>query len=242
MTPVPGSTWRVRVAVDGPAGSGKSTVARRLAVRLGLSYIDTGAMYRAVAWLATVRGIPFDDQAALGRLAESLSFSFPPDRSNPAPDARPRVVVNGEDLTAQIRRPEVADAASRVSTHEGVRRSLVAQQRRLGESGGEGGRGVVMDGRDVGTVVFPDAEVKFFLTAPFEVRVDRRAAELAEQGSQVDRVWLAGDMARRDERDRTRTHSPLALAKDAILLDTGPLTIDQVVDRMAEAVRKVKEI
>ncbi|HEX7128071.1 MAG TPA: (d)CMP kinase [Thermodesulfobacteriota bacterium] len=225
----------IRVAIDGPAGSGKSTAARRLAVRLGLSYIDTGAMYRAVAWLAMRQGIPFDDEQRLAGLADSLAFEFPPDRSNPSPDARPRVVVNGEDLTAQIRRPEVAEAASRVSTLEGVRRSLVAQQRRLGQAGD-----VVLDGRDIGTVVFPDAEVKFFLTAPFEVRVARRAAELAEQGNVVDRVWLAGDMATRDERDRTRAHSPLVRAPDAILLDTGPLSIDEVVDLMAAEVARVR--
>lgn len=225
----------VRVAIDGPAGSGKSTAARRLAVRLGLSYIDTGAMYRAVAWLAMKRGIPFDDERGLAALADSLEFRFPRDTSNPSPDARPRVVVNGEDLTAQIRRPEVAEAASRVSTLDGVRKSLVAQQRRLGQAGD-----VVLDGRDIGTVVFPEAEVKFFVTAPFEVRVARRAAELVEQGNVVDRIWLAGDMATRDERDRTRAHSPLVQAPDAILLDTGPLTIDQVVDRIAETVARVR--
>lgn len=225
----------VRVAIDGPAGSGKSTAARRLAVRLGLSYIDTGAMYRAVAWLAMKRGIPFDDEQGLAALADSLEFRFPRDPSNPSPDARPRVVVNAEDLTAQIRRPEVAEAASRVSTLDGVRKSLVAQQRRLGQAGD-----VVLDGRDIGTVVFPEAEVKFFVTAPFEVRVARRAAELAEQGNVVDRIWLAGDMATRDERDRTRAHSPLVQAPDAILLDTGPLTIDQVVDRIAETVARVR--
>jgi cytidylate kinase len=224
----------IRVAVDGPAGSGKSTAARRLAVRLGFSYIDTGAMYRALAWLAALKGIGLDDEPALAALADSLEFRFPPDRTNPSPDARPRVVVNGEDLTAQIRRPEMAEAASRVSTLEAVRRSLVAQQRRLGAAGK-----VVLDGRDVGTVIFPDAEVKFFVTAPFEVRVDRRAAELAEQGTAVDRVWLAGDMASRDERDRTRAHSPLVQAPGAILLDTGPLTIDEVVERMAREVERV---
>jgi CMP/dCMP kinase len=227
-------TRPIRVAIDGPAGSGKSTAARRLAVRLGFSYIDTGAMYRAVAWLAALKGIALDDERALAALADSLEFRFPPDRTNPSPDARPRVVVNGEDLTAQIRRPEVAEAASRVSTLEAVRRSLVAQQRRLGAAGN-----VVLDGRDVGTVIFPDAEVKFFVTAPFEVRVDRRAAELAEQGTAVDRVWLAGDMASRDERDRTRAHSPLLQAPGAILLDTGPLTIDEVVERMAREVERV---
>lgn len=227
----------IRVAIDGPAGSGKSTAARRLAVRLGLSYIDTGAMYRAVAWLAMRSGIPFDDERRLAALADSLEFRFPPDASNPSPDARPRVVVNGEDLTAQIRRPEVAEAASRVSTLDGVRRSLVAQQRRLGQAGD-----VVLDGRDIGSVVFPDAEVKFFLTAPFEVRLARRAAELAEQGNVVDRIWLAGDMATRDERDRTRAHSPLVQAKDAIPLDTGPLSIDQVVDLMVDTVARVRAV
>lgn len=224
------------MAIDGPAGSGKSTAARRLAVRLGLSYIDTGAMYRAVAWLAMRNGIPFDDERRLSALADGLEFRFPPDAGNPLPDARPLVVVNGEDLTAQIRRPEVAEAASRVSTLEGVRRSLVAQQRRLGRAGD-----VVLDGRDIGSVVFPDAEVKFFVTAPFEVRLARRAAELAEQGNVVDRLWLAGEMATRDERDRTRAHSPLVQAEDAVLLDTGPLSIDEVVERMASMVACARE-
>ncbi len=223
------------MAIDGPAGSGKSTAARRLAVRLGLSYIDTGAMYRSVAYLAIRNGTPFDDEAGLTALADSLEFRFPPDTTNPSPDARPRVVVNGKDLTSQIRRPEVAEAASRVSTLDGVRKSLVAQQRRLGRAGD-----VVLDGRDIGSVVFPDADVKFFVTAPFEVRVARRAAELAEQGTAVDRIWLAGDIATRDERDRTRAHSPLIRAADAILLDTGPLTIDQVVGEMARIVDRVR--
>lgn len=225
----------LRVAIDGPAGSGKSTAARRLAARLGLTYIDTGAMYRAVAWMAGAKGIPLDDEPALAALADALEFRFPPDPANPAPGARPRVVVNGVDLTTEIRRPEMAEAASRVSTLERVRERLVAQQRRLGAAGD-----VVLDGRDVGTVVFPDAEVKVFLTAPFEVRVERRAAELAEQGTAVDRGWLAEDMARRDERDRTRAHSPLVRAADAALLDTGPLTADQVVEWMVEAVRRVR--
>jgi cytidylate kinase len=204
-------------------------------VRLGFSYIDTGAMYRAVACLARRQRLGWDDEAGLTLLATGLAFRFPHDPRNPAPDARPLVIVNGEDLTAEIRRPEVAEGASRVSTLVGVRRSLVEQQRRLGAMGD-----VVLDGRDIGTVVFPDAEVKFFMTAPFEVRVDRRAAELAEQGTAVDRIWLAGDMARRDERDRTRAHSPLQQARDAILLDTGPLNIDQVVEYMIEVVERVR--
>lgn len=228
-------TRPIRVAIDGPAGSGKSTAARRLAGRLGFTYIDTGAMYRAVAWVAQVKGVPLDDERALAALADSLEFHFPPDRTNPSADALPRVVVNGEDLTAEIRRPEMAEAASRVSTLGRVRDRLVAQQRRLGAAGN-----VVLDGRDIGTVVFPNAEVKFFMTAPFEVRVGRRAAELAAQGTAVDRRWLAEDMARRDERDRTRAHSPLTQAADAVLLDTGPLTIDEVVERMIEEIRRVR--
>ncbi len=225
----------LRVAIDGPAGSGKSTAARRLAARLGLTYVDTGAMYRAVAWLARARGIPLTDEAALARLADSLEFAFPPDRTNPAPDAAPRVVVNGQDLTAEIRRPEMAEAASQVSTLARVRERLVAQQRRLGAAGD-----VVLDGRDIGTVVFPDAQVKFFVTAPFEVRVDRRAAELAARGTAVDREWLAQDIAVRDERDRSRAHSPLVQAPDAVLIDTGGLSIDEVVDRMVERIREVR--
>lgn len=228
-------TRHMRVAIDGPAGSGKSTAARRLAARLGFTYIDTGAMYRAVAWLARVKGIPLTDEAALAKLADSLEFAFPPDWTNPAPDAPPRVIVNGKDLTAQIRRPEMAEAASQVSTLARVRERLVAQQRRLGAAGD-----VVMDGRDIGTVVFPDAEVKFFMTAPFEVRVDRRAAELASRGTPVDREWLARDIASRDERDRSRAHSPLVQAPDAVLIDTGSLSIEEVVDRMVERIREIR--
>ncbi|HWP35042.1 MAG TPA: (d)CMP kinase [Thermodesulfobacteriota bacterium] len=223
------------VAIDGPAGSGKSTAARRLAARLGFTYVDTGAMYRAVAWLARARGIALDDEPALAELAGQLAFAFPPDPTNPAPDAPPRVVVNGQDLTAQIRRPEMAEAASLVSTLPRVRERLVAQQRQLAAAGN-----AVLDGRDIGTVVFPRAEVKFFLTAPFEVRLARRAAELAAQGLAVDREWLRRDMASRDERDRTRAHAPLVPAPDAVVIDTGALTIDQVVGRMLERVEAVR--
>ncbi|HEX6987569.1 MAG TPA: (d)CMP kinase [Planctomycetaceae bacterium] len=228
-------TRPLTVAIDGPAGSGKSTAARRLAARLGLTYIDTGAMYRAVAWIAQARGIPLDDEPALAALADRLTFTFPPDRDNPDPGAQPRVVVNGEDLTAQIRRPEMAESASRVSTLPAVRRSLVAQQRRLGAAGD-----AVLDGRDIGTVVFPDAEVKFFMTAPFEVRVARREAELRARGEQVDREWLAHDIASRDERDRRRAHSPLVQAPDARLIDTGTLSIDEVVEQMVDLIRQVR--
>ena len=215
---------RIVVAIDGPAGAGKSTASRALAQRLGYGYVDTGAMYRAVGVLAAERGLALDDDAALGRLVGALSFELR--------DGGTALVVDGRDVSAAIRRADAGELASRVSTRPVVRERLVALQRALGEAGG-----VVMEGRDIGTVVFPDAPVKLYLTAAPAERARRRAAELRERGEEVDEAALAADLEARDRRDSGREHAPLRPASDARLIDTTHLGLDEVVDRMAEAVQ-----
>jgi len=215
---------RIVVAIDGPAGAGKSTASRALAQRLGYGYVDTGAMYRAVGVLAAERGLALDDDAALGRLVAALSFELR--------DGGTALVVDGRDVSAAIRRADAGELASRVSTRPVVRERLVALQRALGEAGG-----VVMEGRDIGTVVFPDAPVKLYLTAAPAERARRRAAELRARGEQVDEAALAADLAARDRRDSGREHAPLHPASDARLIDTTHLGLDEVVERMVEAVQ-----
>jgi len=210
------------VAVDGPAGAGKSSACRALARRLGFTYVDTGAMYRAVGVLAAERGVDPDDAAALARLVARLDFAL----------AGERLLVAGRDLSAAIRRPDAGELASRVSTQPVVRQRLVALQRALGAAGG-----VVMEGRDIGTVVFPDAPVKLYLDAKPAARAARRAAELRARGETVDETALARELAERDRRDAGRTHSPLRPAPDAVVLDTTLLTLEQVVDGMERVVR-----
>ncbi|HUE29536.1 MAG TPA: (d)CMP kinase [Verrucomicrobiae bacterium] len=212
------------VAVDGPAGAGKSSASRALARRLGFGYVDTGAMYRAVGVLAAERGIDPDDAAALGRLVAGLDFELARDGE--------RLLVGGRDLSAAIRRPDAGELASRVSTHAAVRERLVALQRALGAGGG-----VVMEGRDIGTVVFPDAPVKLYLTADPATRAARRAAELRARAERVDQAALARELAERDRRDAARVHSPLRPAADAVVLDTTALSLEEVVDRMERLVR-----
>ena len=210
------------VAVDGPAGAGKSSACRALARRLGFTYVDTGAMYRAVGVLAAERGVDPDDAAALARLVARLDFAL----------AGERLLVAGRDLSAAIRRPDAGDLASRVSTQPVVRQRLVALQRALGAGGG-----VVMEGRDIGTVVFPDASVKLYLDAKPAARAARRAAELRARGETVDEAALARELAERDRRDAGRAHSPLRPAPDAVVLDTTLLTLEQVVESMERVVR-----
>jgi cytidylate kinase len=212
------------VAVDGPAGAGKSSASRALARRLGFRYVDTGAMYRAVAVVARDGAVPIDDDGALGLLLRGLVFELGQDGE--------RMLVNGRDVTAAIREPDVGELASRVSTRPLVRERLVALQRDLGAAGG-----IVMEGRDIGTVVFPAAAVKLYLTAEPAARARRRAAELGERGMVVDEAGLARELAERDRRDQTRAHSPLRPAADAIVLDTTHLTLAGVVDAMEQAVR-----
>lgn len=210
------------IAIDGPAGAGKSTAARALAARLGFRHVDTGATYRAVAVLAAERHVPLDDDAALGRLVDDLVFDRIGDR----------VVVGGRDLTEVIRRRESGELASRVSARPAVRQRLVALQRTLA-----GAPGVVMEGRDIGTVVFPDAPVKFYLTASPAERARRRAAELRTGGAAVDETALAAEIARRDERDASRPVAPLRAAPDALTLDTTSLALEEVVAFMERVVR-----
>jgi cytidylate kinase len=213
---------RIVVAVDGPAGAGKSTASRALAGRLGYAYVDTGAMYRAVGVIAHRRGVALDDDEALARLVERLRFE-PRDGGG--------LAVDGTDVSAEIRRAEAGELASRVSTRPVIRERLVALQRALGAGGG-----VVMEGRDIGTVVFPNAEVKLYLTADPAERARRRAVELRGRGESVDEAALAREIAARDERDSARSHSPLRPAADALRLDTTGLSLEQVVARMEQEV------
>jgi len=214
---------RLVVAVDGPAGAGKSTASRALAGRLGYAYVDTGAMYRAVGVIAHERGISLDDDDALAGLVAGLRFELR--------DRGEGLAVDDRDVSAAIRRADAAELASRVSTRAVVRERLVALQRALG-----GGGGVVMEGRDIGTVVFPAADVKLYLTADPAERARRRAAELRARGEPVDESGLAREIAARDRRDSARAHSPLRPAADALQLDTTGLTLAEVVARMEAAV------
>ena len=211
------------VAIDGPAGVGKSTVARRLAERLGFLYVDTGAMYRAVGLEALRRGIPLDDEQQLEELARNsrIELCYPP----------LRVYWNGEDITARIRTPEVSEAASRVSALPGVRRALVEVQRAMARQ-----QPVVMEGRDIGTVVFPEAAVKIYLDASPQVRAERRRKELEGQGRQVCPEQLVKEIEERDRRDTTRADSPLRRAPDAVYLDTSGMSIEEVENTILELV------
>ena len=205
------------IAIDGPGGSGKSTVARSVARRLGFTYIDSGAMYRAIALWALRLGMDLDDLHRLEQLAKEARIELPDDR----------VVLNGEDVTAEIRAPKVSDAASRVAAQPGVRRAMREEQRRIGSEGPS-----VMEGRDIGTVVFPDAKVKIFLDAQPDARAQRRASEL---GAAVEDV--ARDLDARDQRDRSRAEAPLTQAPDAEYLDTTHLTLTQVEEAVLKLVR-----
>jgi len=214
-------TLAKQIAIDGPAGAGKSTVARLVADRLGYLYIDTGAMYRAVALLALRAGVALDDAENLTSLAEGMDLELAS-----APGGC-RVLAEGEDITVAIRLPEVGNAASPVSAVAGVRKALVARQQALAAMGA-----VVMDGRDIGTVVLPEAACKIYLTASPQVRAERRTRELLGKGITADPEQIEQELMQRDQRDMNREHSPLCQAKDAVLLDSSGLTIDQVVERI----------
>lgn len=209
------------IAVDGPVGAGKSSAARALARRLGYRYVDTGAMYRAVAWRAIQEGILLGDGARLARLARHLSIRF-------VPCGRAlRVLVDRQDVTRALRTPEAAEASSRVSTHPGLRRALVARQRALGARGG-----IVMEGRDIGTVVFPQADLKVYLNASLEARARRRWLELQRRRSPPSLQKVRREIASRDRRDRRRRVSPLRAAPDAVRLDTTGLSLRGVVGQL----------
>ena len=211
-------------AVDGPVGSGKSTVARRAARRLGYIYLDTGAMYRAVGLLAGEAGVPLDDEDAVVAVAREARLRF---------DAVGRLFAGERDLSAAIRTLEMGAAASRVSALPGVRRLLVEEQRAVGEDAD-----IVMEGRDIGTNVFPDAAVKVFLTARPEVRAARRMAELRAMGDDVDEAQVLAALVERDRRDSTRAVAPLRKAADAVEVDTSEMTLDEVVDAVVRVIRE----
>jgi cytidylate kinase len=211
---------RLIVAIDGPAGAGKSTIARSLARRLGFTYLDSGAMYRAVALWALRAGIDLDDLHRLEQLARAARIEFPAGDSS--------IRLNGEDVTAAIRQPQVSEAASKVSAAPGVRRAMREEQRRIA-----GGQSVVMEGRDIGTVIFPEAQVKIYLDADPEVRAQRRAAELGASAGEVQR-----EMTERDRRDRTRAEAPLTQAPDAEYLDSSRLSPAEVEEAILKLIRK----
>jgi cytidylate kinase len=213
------------VAIDGPSGSGKSTLSRLLATALDYTNIDTGAMYRSVALAAHRAGIAPDDQAALSRLCADLHIAFL--RRN----GDERVLLNGEDVSSVIRTPEASMLASRFSASPAVRQAMVRLQREMGAGGG-----VVLEGRDIGTVVFPCAEVKFFLSASARERGRRRYQELIAKGLKVDLEKTIAEVIARDAADSAREHAPLVQAEDAIAIDTTTLTIDEVLQEMLDLV------
>ncbi|MHB1318793.1 MAG: (d)CMP kinase [Anaerolineae bacterium] len=216
---------RITIAIDGPAASGKSTIAERLATKLGYLYFDTGVMYRAVTWAALNREIPISDESAVTELANSLHIGIEPSTIH---DGRQyTVLADSVDITWKIREPDVNREVSPVSAYRGVRTALTAQQRRIGLQGG-----VVMVGRDIGSVVLPEADLKVYLDASLHERARRRFVEFAERGSRVPFEDVVADLARRDEIDSSRDVAPLSVAEGAVYLDTTRLDIEQVVARI----------
>jgi cytidylate kinase len=210
------------VAIDGPSGAGKSTVARGLARALGFSYIDTGALYRSVAWLAETNGASWDDGARLAELARAHRFAFAKNGE---------LLVDNAPVGDAIRTPQISHGASVVARHREVRQALLAIQRELGRKGG-----VVLEGRDIGTVVFPDAEAKFFLVASVRERARRRYEELVSRSESVTIEQVERDQEQRDRSDRERSLSPLRRADDAVEIDSDGLTVEQVIDAMKRRV------
>jgi len=222
----PANGRRLVIAIDGPSGAGKSTAGRVVAARLGYVFLDTGAMYRALALKALRERVPVDDGAALAALARAARIELAADGS---------VALDGEDVTGAIRTREVSAAASRISVHPAVRRVMVARQQELGRGGG-----VVMDGRDIGTAVFPDADVKFYVHADPARRAVRRRQELAEAGIHADLDAIERDIRDRDHADSTRADSPLTRAEGALDVDTTEMPLDAVVERMLAAVEEAR--
>ena len=213
------------IAIDGPAGAGKSTIASRLARKLGYVNLESGAMYRALALKAIDKDASFDDEAALTKLAQNSRIRLEPTIGGN------RTLLDGHDISSRIRERDVTEAASRVSVHPRVREWMVARQREMGEGGG-----VVMEGRDIGTKVFPDADLKIFLDADPVVREQRRMEQQRVKGEVA--AGLAAELRERDRRDRTRAVSPLVAAQDAVLIDSTQLSEDEVVARVEELVKK----
>lgn len=217
------------ITIDGPAGAGKSTIARELAHRLGFEYLDTGAMYRALTLKALRAGLDPEDVAALGTMAEASEIR---EGYDPSLDPPWRIYLDGEDVTSEIRSREVSANVSRVSAHKAVREEMVRKQRNAVETGD-----LVVEGRDAGTVVFPDADMKFFLTATAEVRAVRRFRELHAGGHRVSLEEVRKEIEERDEKDSTREADPLRPAPDARLVDTSGLSVEQVVNLIYGMVR-----
>jgi cytidylate kinase len=209
------------IAIDGPSGVGKGTVSRAVARSLGYKHVDTGAMYRAVGWLALERGVSLTDEPAVGALAARAALDVEDGR----------VVIGGTDVTRAVRTPEIDKAATAVARMPTVREILVDRQRLLGRDGG-----VVMEGRDIGTVVFPSADVKIYLDASAEERAKRRAADPAHGGGPQELAAVATALAARDRIDTTRAASPLMIAPDAVLIDTTGVPVDAVVERVMQIV------
>ena len=213
------------IAIDGPSGAGKSTVAKAVAKKLGFSCLDTGAMYRAVAWQALQNGVALDDDAALGEIARTYDIEFGHVDGDPVPK---RVFIGGAEVTDSIRTAEIDKAVSPTSAAPSVRAALVDQQRRIGNAGD-----YVVEGRDIGTVVFPNAEVKVFLTASDEERAHRRVRQNVDRGiGSIDYDEVLADLRRRDEHDSNRATSPLRPAEDAVHLDSTGTYIEDVIDQI----------
>jgi len=219
---------KLTIAIDGPAGAGKSTIASRLARKLGYVNLESGAMYRALALKAIERDASFDDEAALLKLAQNLHIELEPTIGGN------RTLLDGRDISSRIRERDVSEAASRVSVHPKVREWMVARQREMGAGGG-----VVMEGRDIGTQVFPHADLKIFLDADPVVREQRRMAQQKIKGEVAASV--AADLRERDRRDRTRAASPLVAASDAVVINSTALTEDEVLARVEELVKQKTE-
>ena len=218
------------IAIDGPAGSGKSTVAKFIAKRINYLYIDTGAMYRAVAWSAERKDIDLDDENAVGQWVTQLNIEFVAD------SAGQQVKVNGENATGLLKNEVVGRGAAKVAAQKRVREILVAKQQEIGQSGN-----VVMDGRDIGTKVFPNAELKFYMDADAEERGKRRYLELKEKKQKVNLESIIAEIKQRDHEDRTRAISPLCPAEDAIKIDTTRFTIEEVIGKVMEQINLKKD-
>ena len=214
------------ITIDGPVGSGKSTLGRMLAERLGILYLDTGSMYRAVGLAAREQGIAADDDTALGRLCAQIRITFSREHG------RQHVFLNGTDVTDDIRLPEVSMLASAVSAQPSVRKALVAQQRACA------GGGLVADGRDAGTVIFPAAPFKFYLDASVEVRAQRRYKELIDKNIPIEYTSLLKEIEQRDHNDTTRLHAPLKPAPDAVIIDTSQMAIEDVLDALVANIER----
>jgi len=222
----PSKKKRLTIAIDGPSGAGKSTVASSLGRRLGYLYIDTGAMYRSVALGIKEKGIFPGDELAVSQLASSLHITFV------TGEEQTRIFCEGEDITEAIRTPEISRLASSISRQKGVREALVQMQREMGREGG-----VILEGRDIGTVVFPDADLKFYLDAEGDERVRRRYHEMVEKGVDIDFKEIERELVQRDHNDTHRNHSPLKKANDALFIDSTHRSVEEIVEEMVRIVK-----